>query len=288
MAGVRQGMTTRILTIDGGGVLGSIPAQLLSMVDLSGVDVVGGTSVGAGVCALVASRKTGSLLTEGFSELAHGVFRNRFFRRVNPFLTSYAGEDLEETLDSLFNFPISDLPIPFYATSLRLTEDPHPKVFDRTDDWTLSQVCRASMSAPTYFPPYKRDGVKWVDGGLWCNNPSVVTCWAVHREGIPYSDIRLFSMGTGRPFPRKVQGASSWSKFGWGLYLIPYLTQGNVIGSTFGSFQLGLQYCERFEGPLRDPSWGLDSVDKIGEMQRAAAMMEEDFKRRWEEFMEDN
>jgi hypothetical protein len=71
-----------------------------------------------------------------------------------------------------------------------------------TVDRSLSavDVALASSAAPTYFSPVKPTSQErtYVDGGVWANSPSLLALLVAHHYlGIPFSDIRLLSVGTG-------------------------------------------------------------------------------------------
>jgi len=45
------------------------------------------------------------------------------------------------------------------------------EVYNPYADWKIWEVARATSAAPVYFKSYERNGVEYVDGGLWANCP---------------------------------------------------------------------------------------------------------------------
>lgn len=95
------------------------------------------------------------------------------------------------------------------------------------DNIELWKICTASASAPTFFPPYelpynKDQGLPHIDGGVSCNNPSLVAIahalLTQKSKGLKLSDIAVLSIGTGnttRPYQYgeiKEWGAIDWIK----------------------------------------------------------------------------
>ena len=77
-------------------------------------------------------------------------------------------------------------------------------------DWKLPahEVALSSASAPVYFPPnnfsYENEHgkgtyINMIDGGIFANNPALIGIFeATDKLGVPFSDIKLLSLGTGK------------------------------------------------------------------------------------------
>lgn len=67
----------------------------------------------------------------------------------------------------------------------------------------LWAAIRASTSAPTYYEPQVIEGVRYVDGGVTANNPSLLAVAEAHAlwPGVPIELV--VSIGTGEPVKRK-------------------------------------------------------------------------------------
>lgn len=204
----------RILSIDGGGIRGVIPASVLAAIeDRAGkpiaelFDLVAGTSTG-GILALgltVAGedgrpRYSAAALRELYLErgseifpplrpsarrTARGIFDERY--REGPLvevLHDYMGEArLKDALAPVL-VPAYEIELrqPFFFRSVRAAEQ--PEVYD----FAVRDAARATSAAPTYFeaaritaPDDAADPYALVDGGVFANNPSMCA----------FSDVRL-------------------------------------------------------------------------------------------------
>ena len=77
--------------------------------------------------------------------------------------------------------------------------------------YRIADVLKATMAAPTYFPPHKikagvyRDGhfslgeteEMFIDGGVFANDPELAAIWAVRMQWKKPTNYHLFSIGTG-------------------------------------------------------------------------------------------
>jgi hypothetical protein len=156
---------------------------------------VGGTSIGSVLAAQIAVRQ--KIDINLFAELMSRVFKHK---RIGApiFWTHHDDKNLNKALTSLFSGKmIGDAKIPFFCTSVAMGER-NLRVFSSENDndvtWPLWEVVRASCAAPTYFPSWR--GLS--DGGLFCNNPSMVGCaWAKKVLGCPFEEMDVFSLGCG-------------------------------------------------------------------------------------------
>lgn len=193
----------RVLSIDGGGIKGIIPAAFLAAIEgstgkrvVDQFDLIAGTSTG-GILALglglglSAKDLLDFYIKEGprvfDQEPVHGTFRwfrnwARHTRRKarHLFKTKYDASALEGALRSAFGDQrLGDsktrLLIPAFDLQRRevhIFKTSHHRRF--TVDWKVSavNVALATAAAPTYFPGWTiENGIGLIDGGIWANNP---------------------------------------------------------------------------------------------------------------------
>jgi patatin-like phospholipase/acyl hydrolase len=73
-------------------------------------------------------------------------------------------------------------------------------------DWRerAVDVAMATAAAPTYLPGVTLDGCRLIDGGIWANNPAMVALIeATGPLGVPFGEIRMFSLGTTTDVPHR-------------------------------------------------------------------------------------
>jgi len=214
----------RILSIDGGGIRGILPAALLAEFEdrhLGGrsagnyFDMIAGTSTG-GIIALglsIGMRASEILqlyLDHGeaifppirppFRKLKSGL---RFFHSLTRY--QYERAPLERELRRLFgDRQIGDarcrLCIPAFDgfTEVHIFKTPHHPDFKL--DWREQMVTAAlaTSAAPTFFSVYKNSDRRFADGGVWANNPVMValvdalSCHALDRR-----QVHILSLGCG-------------------------------------------------------------------------------------------
>ena len=123
----------------------------------------------------------------------------------------YDGEALERVLgeylgDALLGDSKVRLCIPSFEgehSEVFVFKTPHHQDFRL--DWRekMVKVALATSAAPTYFRPLDDDGYKFVDGGIWANNPVMIgltealTSFSAQRER-----IRILSLGCGSDLKR--------------------------------------------------------------------------------------
>ncbi|TAF51878.1 MAG: patatin [Oscillatoriales cyanobacterium] len=94
------------------------------------------------------------------------------------------------------------------------------------DDLPLWQICTASASAPTYFPPYNLpygtsgQHLPHIDGGVAANNPDLAVLSHAIRLGHKLDDIAILSIGTGKVTrPHTYDQVNSWGTVEWVTHL---------------------------------------------------------------------
>ncbi|MCK4887752.1 MAG: patatin-like phospholipase family protein [Planctomycetes bacterium] len=82
----------------------------------------------------------------------------------------------------------------------------HNEFKNRADNYRLVDICLASAAAPIFFPILEQENpdkpeqiIKFVDGGLWANNPilvGLIEALTITDNDIPRQPIQLISVGT--------------------------------------------------------------------------------------------
>jgi patatin-like phospholipase/acyl hydrolase len=259
MAGV-----ARILTIDGGGIRGIIPALILQRIEertnqkISDMfHMIAGTSTGGILaCALTAPvangmPRTAAEIVDLYRIQGKEIFESSFwhgFGSIGGLLDEkYESKNIEEILEYYMeNAGLSNIKQDLLVTSYNIhTRKPYffkswkargeklregETAQDR--DFLLKYVSRATSAAPTYFEPayvknQKGDNFPLVDGGVYANNPAMC---ALSSARILYQNKTRFlivSLGTGetqRKIPYK--SAKDWGLIEWARPLLYILFDG--------------------------------------------------------------
>jgi len=212
-----------ILTIDGGGIRGIIPAKfcvelekLINSSDdesnvtrLSDVfNLIAGTSTG-GIIALALAKSTEDKSKTSVAEDILNLYRNKghiIFSKprrfpLNLFSPKYAAGALEKALKDYFGETKlgqakTHVLVTYYDLATRsarsLTSWDNP-------DCLMSEAARATSAAPTYFSPAflkKSPNSPFIDGGVFANNPAGVAYLAAQKR-FPKEDMLFVAVGTG-------------------------------------------------------------------------------------------
>lgn len=216
----------KILSIDGGGIRGVIPALILSEIEKRTgkkitelFDLLAGTSTG-GIIAVglnVNDPETGAAYSAqkiaGLYELnGEKIFKKRsFFSSVGGLAEeAFQHEGLEEVLKSYFgDAELKDSHSALLVTSYDI-EQRKPFYFlsrearmkPDTENFLMRDIARSTSAAPTYFEPHwmpwaENGHLTLVDGGVFANNPSVLA----YTEAINLMRLREFEKSLGEPQP---------------------------------------------------------------------------------------
>lgn len=266
-----------ILSIDGGGIRGLIPALVLAKIEKEtgkGIsqlfDLIAGTSTG-GILALGLCIDDGngqpkysaSDLAELYVTKGKQIFSRSFWDGVSSVAgladEKYSEEGLEKALDEYFgNEPLgaalTDCMITSYDIQLR---EPH---FFKSwrKEWKaveMRHAARATSAAPTYFEPalVAVDGGMraLIDGGVFVNNP-VVSAYAEFKRRFPEEEkLYIVSIGTGQLVrPIGYSDAKDWGKARWLSPLLSCMFDGatdaanyqmsHILGDSFVRLQTSL------------------------------------------------
>ncbi len=246
--------TRYILTIDGGGIRGLIPALILA--ELEGrvglplhdcFDLIAGTSTGgiiaAGLTAPSQADPTRAACTA--SDLVD-LYRNDG-KRIFPHLLGlsrrlpgfpYSPKPLEEILarrigtkartqDALTNIviPAYDL-LERKAVFMAGGPDYDAATGSPQRSFPMHVAARATSAAPTFFPPAAisptaatgsakaEPQLLLIDGGVFANDPTIAAIIEARKLGWHLGDLEILSLSTGSS-EKPYGSAGHWSIFGW-------------------------------------------------------------------------
>ena len=228
----------RILSIDGGGIRGIIPASTLVALEQQlgkpvreCFDFVAGTSTGALISAAVAAGVPATRILDIYVQRSGEIFTpGKFFANIKRLIVGYMYDPanirkvLESELGMARNWTLNDSPVRLLLTSKGI--DTHPWYFvqdniknaQTTGKLRLVDCAVASAAAPTYFAPWPIQigarSVVLVDGGVGVtSNPVYQACVeAFYYDDFTPEDTRVVSLGTGY-FP--VGDAAPSGLLGW-------------------------------------------------------------------------
>lgn len=199
----------RVLSVDGGGVKGIIPATILAylenkLIEKTGnskirisdfFDFAAGTSTGAIITAMAITPKEKDKpprkmdeVVQLYFELAGEVFKKDWKRNIKTCWGLFGTKYSESTLDSILlekldHWKLNELKLPCAFTGYD-THKRKPVIYTNRDDkekygnYYIKDVVRGSTSIPAVFKPaYFRDGVDIntiIDGGVFANNPAMI------------------------------------------------------------------------------------------------------------------
>src|SRR5215211_3420814 len=273
----------KVLSIDGGGIRGIIPALVLAEIErrtrrpaATLFDLIAGTSTGGLLaCALA---KPDALSAERLVDLYENEGPHIFSRSIWQRIRSgeglvdekYDAGALDETLkrylgDARLKDTVTEILVPAYDTEARrpvfFTSAPARE--DPTMDFPLREVARATASAPTYFQPLLLRDHPLIDGGVFAVNPGMSALADVLRRS-PGAEVVLVSLGTGqltRPFPW--EEVKDWGLLEWARPLIDVVFDGSSDVVDYELTQvLGERRFFRFQTELTTASDDLDDASE--------------------------
>jgi len=282
----------RVLSIDGGGIRGLIPALVLAEIErrtgrrISDLfDLIAGTSTG-GLLALALARpgETGqpAFTAEELAELyvteGPKIFRRSLIKRITSVEglveERYDDEGLRDALDrylgetrlreALVDVLITAYDIQgrfaFFFRSARARTDP-------AYDFSMAEAARATSAAPAYFEPIEvtdaagQRSYPLIDGGVFAINPAMCAYADVVGAGKPVNV--LAALGTGsltRAYT--LAEAQGWGQLGWARPLLDMVFDG-VADTT--DFQLATLARERYVRLQVELRYARDELDDASE-----------------------
>jgi patatin-like phospholipase/acyl hydrolase len=241
----------KILSIDGGGIRGIIPARVLERLEthrpgiVQEFDLYAGSSTGAVLAAGFAHGFDPRFMRQMYQGFGKQVFANSIWddlRDLKYILgADYSIDNLKALLERVIGEKtLGDLEKKVLIATFDLKDESRdpprwkPKFFHNYPDSRgdseerLVDVVIRSAAAPMYFPIYQG----YIDGGVSAINPSMCALAQALNEG--FLDIRLLSLGTGNN-PRWLDEQNGdWGVYQWGLNLVNIVMDG---GSEVADYQ---------------------------------------------------
>lgn len=244
----------RVLSIDGGGIRGLIPALVLESLEQAAqtqsaklFDLLSGTSTGGIIACGLAVGAPAAELVNLYEERGPAIFTRRLLRYFGISGPKYSPRGLRSAVAAVMRearlgdngMPELIVPAfrldpigPYYFRSWKargraIEPGATPAMFD----YSLVDVCMATSAAPDYFPPAlveNRTGVGYymADGGVHANNPVLAAVLSAKQLWAD-EPIEVLSVGTGSSSEaidgRKAQG---WGWPQWAEHALPMFMDG--------------------------------------------------------------
>lgn len=221
----------RVLSIDGGGIRGIIPAMVLAEVERRAgrparelFDLVAGTSTGGIIACALAQGRPAADIVGLYVDEGPIIFDRSLVRRITTadglLDERYDDAALEAALDAyLGTVTLGEVQMNLLVTAYDLHA--RATVFFKSwrPEWAgvrMRDAARATAAAPSYFEPLLLGERSLVDGGVFATNPAMCAYAEAARLAPRRDDIRLLSLGTGR-LTRRIdhEDASDWGQLGW-------------------------------------------------------------------------
>jgi patatin-like phospholipase/acyl hydrolase len=284
-------MPTKILSIDGGGIRGVIPATVLDHIEKTVgrptaelFDVIAGTSTGGLIaqgltCPGEAGRPKFSAeeVVSIYVNDGARIFPRELFGRIRQFFEEkYPDDGLNEVLKER----LGDARLGEALTSVIVTAydiEARTPVFLRSakDDLAMREVARATAAAPTYFEPalVGEPPRALIDGGVFATNPGMCAFVDAYAGQANVDETLLVSLGTGSlTKPIEVEDARGWGLAGWARHILDVVFDGvsDTVDYQLGQI-LGSRYY-RLQTPLTIANDDMDdaSAENISNLQRQA------------------
>ncbi|QNU68379.1 patatin-like phospholipase family protein [Ruminiclostridium herbifermentans] len=253
----------KILSIDGGGIRGIIPAMVLAEIEKMTskpicklFDFISGTSTGGIItlCLTKPSNNNQDLpeysaqdIVNLYVENGKKIFSSDILHRIISFNglfdEKYSSDGIESLLKkylgtSKLSECLTRVLIPSYEIELR-----RPFFFkswlaksknDKKHNFYMWQVARATSAAPTYFEPFKLEIDKdtneyysFIDGGVFANNPAMCAFADAKVIYKNIEDILIVSLGTGE-FTKSIphDKAKDWGLAKWAKPILDTIFDG--------------------------------------------------------------
>ena len=287
----------RILSIDGGGICGILPASVLAELErrfLGGAsianhfDMLAGTSTGGIVALALAKGLTAARIRDVYLERGKLIFPptnfvGRWYRRaVRAQRYLYDREALREELlrifgDAALGEARARLCIPSFEGTHGepwIYKTPHHPDYKRDKFERMVTIGLATAAAPTFFAALPNNGYTMVDGGLWANNPvmnavvDALACFEIDRR-----QIHVLTLGCGETSfkvdtPKSIGGLWQWRD---AISAAMRAQSLNALGQTF--LLVGKDHVVRVDAPETTRPIALDDYlrarDELPNMARS-------------------
>lgn len=264
---ISDGVSFRILALDGGGIKGAFTASVLATLeDLIDepvgrhFDLIAGTSTGGILAVGLGIGLSPRDMLEFYRNRGPVIFpATRFYAKWKPmlrhlFMPKHSQDILLKELESAY-FPngqikslrdsICRLVVPAYdavSGACHTFRTPHHELLKADELTNVAEVALATAAAPTYFSAAKVKNMiakaSYFDGGVWANCPVMAgIVEAVCYLDVPLDRIDILSIGTTNE-PFTVQTLAKSGITGWGRTLIDLLMNAQVDSAVRHAQQL--------------------------------------------------
>jgi uncharacterized protein len=283
------GRPFRILSIDGGGICGILPAAVLSELErryLSGqsiarhFDMIAGTSTGGIIALGLAHGLTAAQILDFYLDRGAGIFPpasriGRFYRLLRQgHRTAYERATLQDELlrifgDTTLGEARTRLVIPAFEGRHGepwLYKTPHHPDYKKDRVERMVNVALSTAAAPTYFEALPNNGYVMVDGGLWANNPvmnaliDVLACYDLDRHA-----VHILSLGCGETAFNVTDNMARGGMLQWRNVIRAAMRAQslNALGQAY--LLVGKQNVTRLDAPENPRPIGLDDFRRARE-----------------------
>jgi uncharacterized protein len=290
----------KILSIDGGGIRGIIPATILAEIERrtgkpisSLFDLIAGTSTG-GIITLGLtvpnthgnSEYQAADLVRLYEEHGHKIFNQSIWRKINTLNSlldeKYPSYPLERILSHFFkrtylSEALTDVLVTSYEIERRSAfffKSTKAKK-DRKRDFLMRDVARATSAAPTYFEPEKiptsdlTEYYALIDGGVYANNPTMCALVEAMTMYPEEKDFLVVSLGTGEVTkPIFYDDAKNFGIARWARPILDVVWDGVNDTVDYQLKQLlpsdkGVRKYYRFQMHLEDANAAMDNINLV-------------------------
>jgi uncharacterized protein len=281
----------RILSLDGGGIMGTYSASVLSFIEQAAnvkiadyFDLVTGTSTGGLIALALGMGIPATKVLDVYRDHGPRIFpyvglHRRLARRIlHLFRPKWSqarlGEAVHEIVgDGRLKDAKRMLVIPsFEATegTAHIFHTPHHPSLAHDGHRTAVEVGLATAAAPTYFQAMTSEQSKrtYVDGGVWANSPAIVgIVEAVRWLGVQPDRISVLSIGvTQEPYYATQEGKRFGGILGWNVGIIALLMKAQMAGSLLLADELLGKRLLRINTVVDRGRFQLDDASTIDEL----------------------
>lgn len=293
-----DGITFRILSLDGGGLKGAFSAAALASWEkqtglriVDHFDLIAGTSTGGILAIGLGLGLSGQQMLDFYLNRGATIFpitrlRGRFRHKVkHVFKPKYAQEILLQELEDAYysggevrflKDSICRLVIPTYhavAGASHLFRTPHHPDLTADAETEAAHAALATAAAPTFFTAARIANMvaesSYFDGGVWANSPAMAAVIeSVCFLRIPIERIDLLSVGTtDEPFTVRKQIQSGIVGWLWKKRILDLLMNVQQESSLkLTKYLLGMPRFLRVNITTKPGIYRLDSLKEINEL----------------------
>jgi patatin-like phospholipase/acyl hydrolase len=279
----------RILSIDGGGICGILPASVLAELEhrfLGGqsvarhFDMIAGTSTGGIIALGLAHGLTAKTIRDFYLQRGASIFPppssigrlTRWLRQKHRYV--YERGPLEDELLQIFGDAVlgqaqTRLCIPAFEGRHGepwIFKTPHHPHYQKDRLERMVKVALSTAAAPTFFESLPNNGYVMVDGGLWANNPvmnalvDALACYNLDR-----AQVQILSLGCGETTFKVDQAKSRGGQIQWREVILAAMRAQslNALGQAY--LLIGKDHVMRIDAPESSTPIALDDARRARE-----------------------